>query len=86
MKKGRSKSIFVVTTQGSEGKNRKYPYTITSNGKKPIKKQNAPTKGNGKNVTSTSNALENKNYCHKFWHKKTDYKKLKVVQEKKGNH
>ena len=40
---------------------------------------------NGKNVPSTSNAPKNGgfkgkcNYCHKFGHKKTDCRKLKVV-------
>ena len=33
MKKGRSKSISVVTTQGSEGQKRKYPYNTASNEK-----------------------------------------------------
>ena len=43
-------------------------------------------------MPSTSNAPKNEgfkgkfNYCHKFGHKKTNYRKLKVVQEKKGNH
>ena len=38
MKKGRSMSIFVVTTKGSRGQKRKYPYNTTSNEKKYIKK------------------------------------------------
>ena len=44
------------------------------------------------NVPSLSNGPENEsfkrkcNYYHKFGHKKTDCRKLKVVQEKKGNH
>ena len=48
--------------------------------------------GNGKSVPSTSNAHENEdfkakcNHCHKFGYKKTYYRKLNVVQEKKGNH
>ena len=73
MKNGRSKSISVVTTQGSGGQKRKYPYNTTSNEKK--------------NVLSISNAPKNEsfkgkcNYCHKFGHKKTDCMKLKVVQE-----
>ena len=43
-------------------------------------------------MPSTSNAPKNEgfkgkcNYCHKFGHKKTNYRKLKVIQEKKGNH
>ena len=40
-------------------------------------------------MPSTSNAPKNEgfkgkcNYCHKFGHKKTNYRKLKAVQEKK---
>ena len=89
MKKGRS--ISLVTTQGSGGHKRKYPNNTASNKKKYVKKQNTGAKGNGKNVSSTSNAPKNEgfkgkcNYCHKFWHKKTDCRKLKVVQEKKGD-
>ena len=97
MKKGRSKSIFVVTNQGGGVQKRKYPYTIASNEKKLVKKQNVGAKGNGakgngKNVPFTSIAPKNKgfkgkcNYCHKFRHKKTDCRKLKAVQEKKDNH
>ena len=43
-------------------------------------------------MSSTSNAPKNETfkekckYCHKFGHKKTNYRKLKAVQEKKGNH
>ena len=43
-------------------------------------------------MPSTSNAPKNEgfkgkyNYCHKFRHKKTYWRKLKGVQEKKGNH
>ena len=44
MKNGRSKSISVVTTQGIRGQKRKYPYTITSNEKKTVKKQNTMPK------------------------------------------
>ena len=38
MKKGRSKSISIVTTQGSGGQKRKYSYNSTSNEKKYAKK------------------------------------------------
>ena len=88
MKKGRSMSISVVTIQGGGGEKRKYPYTAASNEKKHVKKQNADAKGNGMNVPSTSNAHKNEgfkgkcNYCHKFGHKKTNCKKLKVIQER----
>ena len=87
MKKRRS----VVTTQGSGGQKRKYPYNTISNDKKYAKKQNTGVMGNDKNVTSTSNAPKNEdfkgkcNYCHKFRHKKTDCRKLKAVQENKGD-
>ena len=43
------------------------------------------------NVSSTSNAPKNEgfkgkcNYCYKFGHKKTDCRKLKVIQENKGD-
>ena len=43
-------------------------------------------------MPSTSNAPKNEgfkgkcNYCHKFWYKKTNCRKLKVIQEKKDNH
>ena len=91
MKKGRCRSVSMVTTQASGDQKRKYLNNTTSNEKKYIKKQNIGAKGNGKNVPSTSNAPKNEgfkgkgNYCHKFRHKKTDCKKLKVVQEKKGD-
>ena len=91
MKKGRSKSIFVVTTQGSGGEKRKYPYNTTSNEKKYVKKQNISVNGNDKNVPSTFNAPKNEgfkgkcNYCHKFGHKKTTCRKLKAIQENKGD-
>ena len=91
MKKGRSMSISMVTTQGSGGQKRKYPYNTASNEKKYIKKQNIGVKCNDKNVSSTSNAPKNEgfkgkcNYCHKFGHKKIDCTKLKVVQENKGD-
>ena len=49
MKKGRSKSISMVTTQGSGDQKRKYPYNTTSNEKKYVKKQNNGVKGNDKN-------------------------------------
>ena len=45
-----------------------------------------------KNVSSTSNSPKNEgfngkcNYCHKFGNKKTDCRKSKVIQKKKGNH
>ena len=92
MKKGRSMSISMVTTQGSGGQKRKYPDNTTSNEKKYVKKQNTGAKGNGKNVPSTSNAIANEgfkgkcNYCHKFGNKKTYCRKLKVILEKKDNH
>ena len=38
MKKGRSNSISVLTTQDGGGQNRKYPYNTTSNEKKYVKK------------------------------------------------
>ena len=38
IKKGRSRSIYVVTTQGSGGQKRKYTYNIASNEKKYVKK------------------------------------------------
>ena len=85
MKKGRSRSISMVTTQGNRGQKRKYLYNTTSNEKKYVKKQNTSAKSNGKNVSSTSNAPKNEgfkgkcNYFHKFGHKKTDCRKLKVV-------
>ena len=85
MKKGRFKSIPVLTTQDSGGQKRKYLYNTTSNEKKYVKKKNTDAKGNGKNVSSTSNAPKNEgfkgkcNYCHKFGYKKIDYRKLKVV-------
>ena len=75
-KKGRSRSISVVTIQGSMGKKRKYPYNTTSNEKLYIKKQNTGVKGDDKNVPSTSNVPKNEgfkgksNYCHKLGHKK----------------
>ena len=50
MKQGRSRSIYVVTTQGSGGQKRKYPYNTASNEKKYVKKQNTGVKGNDKNV------------------------------------
>ena len=89
--KRRSISIPVVTTKGSGGQKRKYPYNTTSNENKYVKKQNIGVKGNDKNVPSTSNApkiggFKGKwNYCHKFGHKKIDCRKLKVVQEKKSD-
>ena len=91
MKKGRSTSIYVVTTQGNGGQERKYPYNTSSNEKRYVKKHNTSVKGNDKNVSSTSNAPKNEGfkgkcyYCHKFGHKKIDCKKLKVVQENKGD-
>ena len=91
LKKGRSRSIYVVTTQGSGGQKRKYPYNIASTEKKYVKKQNTGVKGNNKNVPYTSNAPKNEgfkrkcNYCHKFGHKKIDCRKLKAVQENKGD-
>ena len=91
MKKGRSKSISLLTTQDSGGHKRKYPYNIASNEKKYVKKQNTSAKGNGKNMPSISNAPKNEgfkgkcNYHRKFGHKKIDCRKLKVVQEKKGD-
>ena len=81
----------MVVTQGSGGQKRKYPYNTTSNEKKYVKKQNTNVNGNDKNVSSTSNAPKNEgfkgkcNLCHKFGHKKTDCRKLKVVQENKGD-
>ena len=75
----------MATTQGSEGQKRNYPYKTASNEKKYVKKQNTGVKGNDKNVPSTSNASKNEgfkgkcSYCHKFGHKKTDCRKLKVV-------
>ena len=39
MRKGRSRSISMVTTQGSEGKKRKYPNDTASNEKTYVKKQ-----------------------------------------------
>ena len=91
MKKGRSRSISLVTTQGSGSQTIKYPYNTASN-EKCVKKKNTSAKGNDKNVSSTSNAPKNEgfkgkcNYCHKFGHKKTDCRKLKVVQENKGDY
>ena len=91
MKKRRSKSFYVVTTQGSGGHKRKYPYNAASNEEKYVKKQNIGVKGNDKNVSSTSNAPKNEsfkgkcNYCHKFGYKKTDFRKLKAIQENKGD-
>ena len=91
MKNGRSMSISMMTIQGSRGQKRKYPYNTSSNEKKYVKKQNTGVNGNDKNVPSTSNAPKNEgfkgkcNYCHKFGHKKIDCKKLKVVQECKGD-
>ena len=91
MKKGRSKIISMVTTQGRGRKKRKYPNNTTSNEKKYVKKQDTGAKGNGKNVPSTSNAPKNEgfegkcNYCDKFGHQKTVCRKLKTVQEKKCN-
>ena len=47
--------------------------------------------GNGKEVPSTSNAPKNEgfkgncNYCHKFGHKKIDWRKLKAIEENKGD-
>ena len=38
VKKERSKSISMVTSQGSGGHKRKYPYTTFSNEKKHVKK------------------------------------------------
>ena len=56
IKKGRSMSIsMLTTTQDSRGQKRKYPYNTTSNEKQYVKKQNNGAKGNGKNVSSTSN-------------------------------
>ena len=92
MKNGRSISIYVVTTQGGGDQKKKYPYIAASNEKKSVKKQNVDTKGNGKNVPFTSNAPKNEgfkgkcNYCHKFGHKKSNCRKLKAIQERKGNH
>ena len=91
MKKERSRSISVLTTQGGGGQKRKYPYNTAFNKKKYVKKQNTSAKGNSKNVPSTSNDPKNegfkgkRNYCHKFGHKKTYCRKLKVVQENKGD-
>ena len=91
MKQGRSKSISVVTTQGSGGQKRKYPYNTTSNEKKYVKKQNNGVKGNDKNVPFTSNAPKHEgfkgkcNYFYNFRHKKTNCRKLKAVQENKGD-
>ena len=62
MKKGRSRSISMVTTQGSWGQKRKYPYNTSSNEKKYVKKQNSSVKGNDKNVPSTSNAPKNEGF------------------------
>ena len=62
MKKGRSKSFSVVITQGGGDQERKNPYIAHSYEKKPVKKQNIGSKGHGKNVTSTSNALKNEGY------------------------
>ena len=59
MKKGRSRSIYVVTTQGSEGQKRKYLYNTASDEKKYVKKQDIGVKGNDKNVSSTSNSPKN---------------------------
>ena len=90
MKKGRSRSISMVTTQGSRGKKRKYPNNTTSNKKKYVKKKDSGAKDNGKNAPSTSNAPKNEgfkvkcNYCNMFGHQKIDCRKLKIVQEKKG--
>ena len=53
MKKRRSRSISVLTTQDGGGQKRKYPYNIASNEKKYVKKQNIGAKGNGKNVPIT---------------------------------
>ena len=61
MKKGRSRSISLVTTQGSGIQNRKYPYNTTSN-EKCVKKKNTSSKGNDKNVSSTSNAPKNEGF------------------------
>ena len=91
MKKGQIHEYFLCDSQGDGGQKRKYPYTAASNEKKLVKKQHAGAKGNGKNVSSTSNAPKNEgfkgkcNYCHKFGHKKTDCRKLNVVQEKNGH-
>ena len=62
MKKGRSMSISIVTTQGSGDQKRKYPYNTASNEKKYVKKQNTGAKGNDKNVSSTSNAPINEGF------------------------
>ena len=62
MKKGRSRSIYAVTTLGIEGYKRKYPYNTTSNEKKYVKKHNTSVKVNYKNVPSTSNAPKNEGF------------------------
>ena len=68
MKKGRSKSISMVTTQGSGVQKRKYP-TIQL----PMRR----SMSRSKNVPSTSNAPKSEgfkgkcNYCNKIGHKKT---------------
>ena len=80
-----------TSQEHSWGQKRKYPYNTASNEKKYVKKKNTGVNGNDKNVPSTSNAPKNEgfkgkcNYCHKFGHKKIDCKKLKVVQESKGD-
>ena len=48
MKKGSSRSISVVTIQGSGSQKRNTPSTASSNEKKSAKNQNTDAKGNGK--------------------------------------
>ena len=57
MKKGRSISIYVVTTPGDGGQKRKHPYNTASNEKKYVKKKNTGVKGNDKNMPPRMRAI-----------------------------
>ena len=70
MKNGRSRSIYVLTTQDGGGQKRTYPYNTTFNEKTYVKKHNTSAKANGKKVPYSFNAPNNEgfkgkcNYCH----------------------
>ena len=70
------------------------PHSIrtVSSDQKPPKKKVLSTKGKGQGHARLSftghkgEMFKGKcNFCHKFEHKKTDYRKLKFYLEKKGN-
>ena len=94
IKKGRARSISLVTNSTNNGQKRNFN-SNTSNYHKTHKKTIMNTKGNGKNVGNKENVSSSTsgrkyegfkgkcNFCHKTRHKKADCWNLKA--QEKGN-